>query len=120
MTTFPMPGPEPGEHRVFPHTEKGNADRLIHRYGRAIRYCPTTRSWYIFDSKRWVKDDLMVIRELQRRQRVPFGTTTMLKIRESGRNIRRDFWAFKLQSSLPSPILRLLGPSTPSTPTRFF
>lgn len=59
-----MPGPEPGEHRVFPHTEKGNADRLIHRYGRAIRYCPTTRSWYIFDSKRWVKDDLMVIREL--------------------------------------------------------
>lgn len=38
-------------------TDAGNAERLIALYGETIRYCATFSAWYIWNGKRWVRDD---------------------------------------------------------------
>jgi P4 family phage/plasmid primase-like protien len=42
---------------AFNLTEKGNADRLIHRHGRDLRYCWRWHEWFAFDGRRWKTDD---------------------------------------------------------------
>jgi putative DNA primase/helicase len=39
-----------------PCTDLGNAERLIEKYGREIRYCPDTKRWYVYRIGRWVPD----------------------------------------------------------------
>lgn len=41
----------------FPPTDSGNAERLIHRYRQDIRYCDAYGCWFVWDSRRWIKDD---------------------------------------------------------------
>lgn len=38
-------------------TDVDNAERLIRRHGRDIRYCPQWKSWLIWDDLRWRVDD---------------------------------------------------------------
>lgn len=40
-----------------PLTQLGNSERLAKRYGNNIRYCPIWKSWFIYDEKRWKRDD---------------------------------------------------------------
>ncbi len=42
---------------TFNLTEQGNAERLIHRHGRNLRYCFPWGKWLVWDGKRWIKDD---------------------------------------------------------------
>lgn len=39
-----------------PLTDLGNAERLVDRHGRTIRYCSQQRSWYVWDARRWRHD----------------------------------------------------------------
>jgi putative DNA primase/helicase len=41
----------------FNLTDLGNAERLIHRHGRNLRYCWLWGKWLVWDGKRWIKDD---------------------------------------------------------------
>lgn len=41
----------------FNYTDLGNAKRLVHYYGRDLRYCYAFGSWYVWDGKRWSKDE---------------------------------------------------------------
>ncbi len=38
-------------------TDLGNAERLAHQHGRAVRYCYPFKSWYVFDGLRWARDE---------------------------------------------------------------
>jgi putative DNA primase/helicase len=38
------------------YTDKGNADRLIQRYGDKLRYVKDWGCWMIWDGRRWVRD----------------------------------------------------------------
>jgi putative DNA primase/helicase len=40
-----------------PRTDLGNAERLIDRYGRNLRYCHPWDRWLAWDGKRWAVDD---------------------------------------------------------------
>ena len=42
---------------AFPLTDLGNAERLVAEYGDRIRYCIDNKKWYVYDGKRWEKDD---------------------------------------------------------------
>jgi putative DNA primase/helicase len=44
----------PAEFRL---TDIGNAERLIHQFGRDIRYVPVWKSWLVWDSRRWLEDE---------------------------------------------------------------
>ena len=46
--------PEPASR---PRTDLGNAERLIDQYGADLRYCPPLGGWFVWDGRRWRKDD---------------------------------------------------------------
>jgi hypothetical protein len=35
---------------IYPLTDLGNAERLVHNFGRDIRYCHEVKSWVIWDN----------------------------------------------------------------------
>lgn len=39
-----------------PHTDLGNARRLVAAYGRELRYVPPWKKWLVWDGLRWAKD----------------------------------------------------------------
>ncbi len=41
---------------VYPHTDLGNAERLIDYHGRDLRYCHSTKSWLVWNNMCWEKD----------------------------------------------------------------
>jgi putative DNA primase/helicase len=55
--TFSTNGGRPADSPTFNLTEKGNADRLIHRHGGDLRYCWRWHEWFAFDGRRWKADD---------------------------------------------------------------
>jgi len=42
----------------FSLTDAGNAKRLVFRHGFNLKYCFPFDSWFIWDEKRWIKDDI--------------------------------------------------------------
>jgi putative DNA primase/helicase len=42
--------------QVFVQADLGNANRLVHRHGRDIRYCFDTRHWLVWTGSRWADD----------------------------------------------------------------
>lgn len=48
----------------YPNTDTGNGERLIHRFGDQIRFCPEMRKWLIWDRKRWLPDNFGKVRRL--------------------------------------------------------
>lgn len=47
--------------KTFFLSDIGNAERLVYRYGKKIRYCAPFDEWYIWDGKRWKPDDSVEI-----------------------------------------------------------
>jgi putative DNA primase/helicase len=45
-------------------TDMGNADRLINRHGKNLKYCYLWSKWLIWNNVRWVKDDVGQIYKL--------------------------------------------------------
>jgi putative DNA primase/helicase len=45
------------EHPGFNLTDLGNAERLVHRHGDELRYCPQLGGWLAWDGTRWRPDD---------------------------------------------------------------
>jgi len=50
--------------RKFSDNDVGNAERMVHYFGTNFLYCPPEDQFYIWDGKRWCKDDMNVIWEL--------------------------------------------------------
>lgn len=55
-------------------SDEGNGRRIIHRFGRDLRYCYHTESWYIWDGSRWKMDEIGLIREIAK--------NTMIRVSE--------------------------------------
>jgi putative DNA primase/helicase len=54
----PPPPPAQGDAVADFHlTDIGNAERLIKRHGRDLRFVPAWRAWMEWDSKRWQRDE---------------------------------------------------------------
>ncbi len=49
--------PEWRKRRRYPHTDYGNAERLVAHHGDDIRYCYQQKNWYVWDGTRWALDD---------------------------------------------------------------
>jgi len=60
----PPAAPTPINERILaepppkrPFTDTGNAERLADRHGRDLRYCHTFGKWFVYDERRWRRDD---------------------------------------------------------------
>jgi P4 family phage/plasmid primase-like protien len=45
----------------FNMTDLGNAERLVHRHGKIIRYVPAWKKWLKWDGRRWKIDDELAV-----------------------------------------------------------
>ena len=43
--------------KSYPQTDRGNAQRLVERHGRDLRYCHPWGKWLVWDGQRWKIDD---------------------------------------------------------------
>ncbi len=50
------------DEQIFDLSDLGNAKRLSHLFGKDILYCTDNGKWFIWDGKRWFKDDAKKIR----------------------------------------------------------
>ena len=48
----------------FPHTDTGNAERLVRLYGSDIRFCPEAKKWLAWDGRRWNSEDTRHVKRL--------------------------------------------------------
>lgn len=55
---------ESSEKKSFKRTDLGNAERLIYRHGKNLRFNSVSKSWYIWDGKRWKEDKVNKILQL--------------------------------------------------------
>lgn len=49
--------------RELPHTDLGNSQRFVLRFGRDAFYCHPFKSWFCFDGQRWLQDTKGLIQE---------------------------------------------------------
>lgn len=40
----------------YHHTDVGNADRFVARWGKEVRWCGPLRRWFVWDGRRWAED----------------------------------------------------------------
>ena len=50
-------GTKVGGQQSYPHTDLGNAQRLVERHGRDLHYCHPWGKWLVWDGLRWKLDD---------------------------------------------------------------
>ncbi len=50
----------------FPHTDLGNAERMVRRFGWKMRHCHLRKQWLHFDGRRWAVDDTAAVRRMAR------------------------------------------------------
>lgn len=52
------------EYARLPHTDMGNAQRLIRRAGDDLLYAPLWKQWLKWDKRSWIRDNKLVTQEL--------------------------------------------------------
>jgi putative DNA primase/helicase len=50
-----------------PHTDTGNAERLVLLYGSDIRFCSELKKWFVWDGRRWNSEDIRRVKALAKR-----------------------------------------------------
>lgn len=58
------PAPDDGKLAKRPHTDLGNAERLVARHGNDIRYSHPWSKWLVWDGKRWAIDNTAAVKRL--------------------------------------------------------
>ena len=48
----------------FPHTDTGNAERLLLLYGCSLRFCIEMKKWLLWDGRRWSMADARRVKQL--------------------------------------------------------
>jgi hypothetical protein len=69
----------------YPFTDTGNAQRLIKRHGKKLRYCKAWKTWLTWDGRRWKRDETgAVLRYAKHTARAMFRDAS--KINDSGKS----------------------------------
>jgi putative DNA primase/helicase len=77
-------------------TDLGNARRLVARHGQNIRYCEVFKQWFIWDGRRWHKDDTGEIERLAK-ETLDQLLQEAIAAEDSEDNDKRLMWALKSQ-----------------------
>ena len=52
---------------TYPRTDTGNAERLVARFGHALRFCHPWSKWLVWDWLRWKIDDTAAVKAMVKR-----------------------------------------------------
>jgi putative DNA primase/helicase len=116
----PPPGPPPQSNSqavLYEPSDVGNAERLVARFGRDLRYCAPWRSWLLWDGRRWQRDEEGAI--------LRFAIRTVRAIRAEARATEYDDragklrkWAADSQSEAKLRALLTIAQALPGVPVR--
>jgi hypothetical protein len=67
VTAAPNPEPDGPDLLSYPHTDAGNAERLIALSGQDLRFCVEAQKWLVWDGVRWAVDDLKAAKQRAKR-----------------------------------------------------
>lgn len=56
-----------GKRSEFPLTDLGNAERMIAKHGRNVRFCHPWKKWLVWDGKRWSQDSTAKVNRLAKK-----------------------------------------------------
>ena len=79
-------------------TDLGNAERLILRFGRNLRYCHEMQSWFVWSGQRWQRDDNANVHRLAH-ETVRLIWTEAADLKDSDERKEVTTWALKSQSA---------------------
>lgn len=51
----------------YPHTDTGNAERLVALYGADIHFCTEMKKWLVWDGQRWAIDEVQRVKQMAKR-----------------------------------------------------
>ena len=113
----PIPVPDSNSVGPFPLTDLGNAERLVARHGKDLRYCWPGKQWYIWDETRWAPDDTgEIYRRATNTARNIYAEATDV----DDSNLREAIadWAKKCESSARIEQMINLAKSQPAIPVK--
>lgn len=55
---------QPPAHRKYSLDDTGNAQRFRDLYGNRVRYNFTQNAWFVWDGKRWARDDTSLVKQM--------------------------------------------------------
>lgn len=100
----------------FPLTDTGNAERLVYRHGKRIRFNWGRGVWYVWDGKRWAEDETGTLERLAK--------DTIRAIPEEAAGLEGDAytavlkWAARSESDGKRQAMIRLARSEPGIPVR--
>jgi putative DNA primase/helicase len=80
--------------RIFPTTDTGNAERLVHHHGENLRYIKTHKAWMVWNGTHWEKDNTGRVDQ--------FAKATVRAIPEEATNLSGEEWTRHLKWALSS------------------
>jgi putative DNA primase/helicase len=102
-------------HVGYEPTDVGNAYRFLNQHGRRVRWCPSMRSFLLWDGKRWAKDECEQVRKMaQETARSIHHEAADAADQEEQRRISR--WAVTSQNS--ARVTAMLGEAKPHIAVR--
>jgi P4 family phage/plasmid primase-like protien len=103
--------------RSYRCTDTGNAERFADRHGGDLRYCFPLKAWFVYDGKRWRKDDTgHVVRLAKETARSVFEEAANAGDDERAKELGK--WAIASQSATRIQAMLELGKSEPGIPIR--
>lgn len=86
-------------------TDVGNAQRMVAKYGRAIRFCHPWKAWLIWDGKRWREDNTGRISRLA----MQVVRAMRIEAARMDKEKRKRFQAWAIKSEERKRILAMIG-----------
>ncbi len=103
--------------RSYRCTDTGNAERFAEHHGRDVLYCFPLKTWFVYDGKRWCKDDTgHVFRLAKETARSIFEEAAKAGGDEKAKELGK--WAIVSQSATRIQAMLELAKSEPGIPVR--
>ena len=105
--------------REFSRSDLGNAQRFTLRFGRDARYCHTFNTWFVWDGRRWARDNSGLIYEIGKDVVLRLGDEAPLYEFDTERQAAFKWAAISQSKSAIENLVALSRSSLPVMPDEF-
>jgi putative DNA primase/helicase len=100
---------------LFKLTDYGNAERLVARHGKDLRYCHLTKQWLVWDGTRWMPDATAEAERLAKDTvRSIYGEAGEMALAEERKAVAK--WAERSEKNSQIQAMMALARSEPEVP----
>jgi P4 family phage/plasmid primase-like protien len=101
--------------KAYHRTDTGNAERLVDRHGPFMRFCHPQAQWYVYDTRRWARDQTGAARQ-RAKETVRSMLLEAYEIEDDEKRKELVKWAFGSESADKISALLKQAQSEPGIP----